>query len=397
MLTMQNGYINNPIMANTMLRRGSIPANVMNPEMMQQLITGTVNGVPTTPIQQPSMVNGCNKRNEVYRFTSDHPLYSIAMSNKDRIRVCIGSIHLSKENFYKNKLQIVDINDEINKFELKDTIDHEFPATKIIFSPDSSLQNDLICTTSDCLKLYKVNDDGKILFVGKLHSKLNTEYKGPYTSMDWNRVDPTLVGVSSTDTTCVIWQIETGQVIGTTASIGTVHKQLIAHDNSVNDFAFGPYNVGKDTFVSAGSDSSVRLFDVRDLKSSTILYEEPSKLPLVRVQWNPTSENYLATLASNSNRISIIDIRKPCTLMKKCENVMSNINAIAWSQSSKWNICSGGGDKQALIWQLKEDSSDGISWRTYAAEGEISNIFWGTKHSDWICIAFDKSFEILHV
>uniref|UniRef100_A0A0N4ZLQ8 WD_REPEATS_REGION domain-containing protein n=1 Tax=Parastrongyloides trichosuri TaxID=131310 RepID=A0A0N4ZLQ8_PARTI len=413
---MQNGYIQNQIAANALLRRRSVPSGVLSPEMLQQLMTGTLNGMappqtlpqqqqqqmpppqPQTSQQQQTQSSAVtNKRNEVYRFTSTNPVYSIAMSNKEKIRICSGSLLLSKDNIQKNNLQIVDLNDETNKFELKDTLEHNFPATKILFCPDSSLSNELLCTTSDCLKLYNVDSEGRINFIGKLHSKLNSDYKGPYTSMDWNRIDPSLVGVSSSDTTCVIWQIETGQIVGTTNPIGYVHKQLIAHDKSVNDFAFGPYNVGRDTFVSAGSDASVRLFDVRDLKSSTILYEEPNKLPLVRVQWNPTDENYLATLASNSNRISIIDIRKPCTLMKKCDNASSNMNSMAWSQCSRWNICTAGGDKQALIWQLKDNSKDGISWRTYCAENEISNIYWGKKHSDWITITFENSFEILHV
>ena len=54
-------------------------------------------------------------------------------------------------------------------------------------------------------------------------------------------------GTSSIDTTCTIWGLETGQVIGRVNMVtGQVKTQLIAHDKEVYDIAFSK---GKDIFL----------------------------------------------------------------------------------------------------------------------------------------------------
>ena len=70
---------------------------------------------------------------------------------------------------------------------------------------------------------------------------------------------PNLIGTSSIDTTCTIWDIEKK----------ILYTQLIAHDKEVYDINFAKE---KDIFASVGADGSVRQFDLRDLKHSSVLY-----------------------------------------------------------------------------------------------------------------------------
>uniref|UniRef100_A0A915JHP4 Uncharacterized protein n=1 Tax=Romanomermis culicivorax TaxID=13658 RepID=A0A915JHP4_ROMCU len=62
----------------------------------------------------------------------------------------------------------------------------------------------------------------------------SSDFCAPLTSFDWNEADVNLIGTCSIDTTCTIWGIETGQVIGQISSSGRVSgyvkTQLIAHD-----------------------------------------------------------------------------------------------------------------------------------------------------------------------
>lgn len=67
---------------------------------------------------------------------------------------------------------------------------------------------------------------------------------------------------------------------------GQVKTQLIAHEKPVHDIAFTRMGNGKDNFATAGADGSVRLFDLRSLQHSTILYEDVEKRGLNRVAWN---------------------------------------------------------------------------------------------------------------
>lgn len=108
--------------------------------------------------------------------------------------------------------------------------------------------------------------------------------------------DPSIIGTSSIDTTCTIWDIEQQQT----------KTQLIAHDKEVYDIAFAK---GKDMFASVGADGSVRMFDLRSLEHSTIIYESPDFTPLLRLSWNKQDPNYLATIMMDSSKVIILDIR----------------------------------------------------------------------------------------
>lgn len=57
-------------------------------------------------------------------------------------------------------------------------------------------------------------------------------------------------------------------------------------------------------FASVGADGSVRMFDLRHLEHSTIIYEDPQHHPLLRLCWNKQDPNYLATMAMDSMEVS---------------------------------------------------------------------------------------------
>jgi DDB1- and CUL4-associated factor 7 len=171
-------------------------------------------------------------------------------------------------------------------------LDHPYPCTKILWSPDvrRTTSRDLLATTGDYLRVWNILDDGmgrgtvKCVKECLLNNNKTSEYCAPLTSFDWNETDTNIIGTSSIDTTCTIWDIETQ----------TARTQLIAHDREVFDLAFAR---GKDVFASVGADGSVRMFDLRSLEHSTIIYESPAPSfdPLLRIEWNKQDPNYLAT------------------------------------------------------------------------------------------------------
>ena len=60
---------------------------------------------------------------------------------------------------------------------------------------------------------------------------------------------------------------------------------------------------------SPGADGSVRMFDLRHLEHSTIIYEDQLHTPLLRLAWNKQDPNYLATFALESPEVSAVNIR----------------------------------------------------------------------------------------
>lgn len=139
--------------------------------------------------------------------------------------------------------------------------------------PDSKgIYPDLLATSGDYLRVWRAGEpDTRLECV--LNNNKNSDFCAPLTSFDWNEVDPNLVGTSSIDTTCTIWGLETGQPHGRVYVAGHVKTQLIAHDKEVYDIAFSRAGGGRDMFASVGADGSVRMFDLRHLEHSTIIYE----------------------------------------------------------------------------------------------------------------------------
>lgn len=105
----------------------------------------------------------------------------------------------------------------------------------------------------------------KLTPLALLSNSKTPEHTAPLTSLDWNTVSPSLIITSSIDTTCTIWDIPTL----------TAKTQLIAHDKEVFDVRFCANSV--DVFASCGADGSVRMFDLRSLEHSTIIYEPTAK------------------------------------------------------------------------------------------------------------------------
>ena len=171
--------------------------------------------------------------------------------------------------------------------------------------------------------------------------------------------------------------------------------QLIAHDKEVYDIAFA---AEKDVFGTVGADGSLRLFDLRTLEHSTILYESPDLAPLLRLAWNKQEPNYLACLMSDVPKAIILDIRLPSTPVAELVGHDAAINGIAWAPYSPCHICTCGDDRQALIWDITAKPrpiEDPIL--AFSAKGEINQVQWCSSHEDWVSIAFNNCIQILRV
>lgn len=164
---------------------------------------------------------------------------------------------------------------------------HAYPVTRILWEPPSSNKQstDLLATSGDHLRLWSLPNESatyssntitrqsskpdqplqKLSPLALLSNSKSPEHTAPITSLDWNIVQPSLIITSSIDTTCTIWDIPTL----------TAKTQLIAHDKEVFDVRFCANSV--DVFVSCGADGSVRMFDLRSLEHSTIIYEPSEK------------------------------------------------------------------------------------------------------------------------
>ncbi|KAL3102152.1 hypothetical protein niasHS_003561 [Heterodera schachtii] len=345
------------------------------------------------PFCSEMATNAAQKRKEIYRYKASFNVYAMGWSTKLdnhlKFRLAIGSFIEE----YNNKVSIVQLHEDQGEFGHLGTFDHPYPSTKSAFP-------DLLATTGDYLRIWRIGGHNGASLEVRLDNNRSSEYCAPLTSADWNEVDVSLIGTSSIDTTCTIWQIETGQAVANTehAIGGNVKTQLIAHDKEVYDIEFSKLSSGRDIFASAGADGSIRMFDLRHMEYSTIVFEEPSKKPLLRLAWNKQDHNYLATFAQNSNEIYILDIRIPSMPVSVLKNHTGSVNGIAWAPHSTCHLVTAAEDCQALIWdvhQIPRAVDDPIL--AYAAAGEINHVQWSSALSDWISICYDKTLELLRV
>ncbi|OBT63107.1 hypothetical protein VE03_07446 [Pseudogymnoascus sp. 23342-1-I1] len=265
---------------------------------------------------------------------------------------------------------------------------HSYPVTRLLWEPPSSQKQstDLLATSGDHLRLWSLPADismsshsnsitrssnhgqsqppSKLTPLALLSNSKTPEHTAPLTSLDWNTVSPSLIITSSIDTTCTIWDIPTL----------TAKTQLIAHDKEVFDVRFCANSV--DVFVSCGADGSVRMFDLRSLEHSTIIYEPTAKddkdhpasggrisptlaqqtmayaPPLLRLAASPHDTHLLATFSQDSKIIRILDVRQPGQALLELHGHSAAINCIEWSPSRRGTLASGADDSLVLVWDL---------------------------------------------
>lgn len=120
--------------------------------------------------------------------------------------------------FTRFQVQLVGLEEESSEFVCRNTFDHPYPTTKIMWIPDTKgIYPDLLATSGDYLRIWRVGADGlktiKMFFscinvfacvpqVSDTETRLecllnnnkNSDFCAPLTSFDWNEVDPNLLG-----------------------------------------------------------------------------------------------------------------------------------------------------------------------------------------------------------
>src|ERR1700682_2355167 len=229
-------------------------------------------------------------KKEIYTFEAPWLIYGMAWSLRpqSKFRLACGSFIED----YNNQVQLIELDEEQGKFNVAGQFLHPYPTTKLMFIPDQSgSKEDIIASAGDYLRIWKITPNptpaghtnnslattgqynNDIRMISLLNNNKNSEFCAPLTSFDWCETDNTMLGTSSIDTTCTIWNVETGQA----------QTQIIAHDKEVYDIAFSSQ---QNIFASASADGSVRMFDLRQLEHSTIIYESNELVPMLRVAWN---------------------------------------------------------------------------------------------------------------
>lgn len=322
----------------------------------------------------------------------------------------------------------------------------EYPLTNVQWDPQMLTTNGALLrlgASSEVLRLYKVDQDpDKVLLDGhfplvQTHLLANNSTANsangdvqdintfpPVTSFDWNKTDSSIIITSSVDTTCTVWDLNRSHSLGKDRDTAHVKTQLIAHDLEVFDVKF--LHESTNVFASVSNDGLMRVFDLRSLEHSTIIYEPTRALPLTSSISNATQAPYnpqallkllasnidqhnLATVGVNLNQVLVIDMRMPGLPAVKIDcsfNGMSQaaVNTILWHPKTNW-LATAGDDCQALVWDLSTGNpvkgDVGTVMDTpmlaYTEDLEVNNVCWRQGAGDWMGVISGKGFQALQV
>ncbi|KAL1933091.1 hypothetical protein VTP01DRAFT_8769 [Rhizomucor pusillus] len=427
---------------------------------------GMAMGAPPLPSVMDTRNNGSSRQyaeKEIYQYDAPWPVYALdwskAPGDRHGFRLAVGSLIEEQTN----KLQVITrtdlaVYDDVDRYKYyggrhqpPDFIplaqaDSYYPITKVLWEPRkrSPRQSDILVTSSDVLRVWELVDNPayssydntlggrrgyedqtfkqSLVKRSELVNLKQRDFCAPLTSFDWNETDPSLIVTASIDTTCTVWNVETCQA----------KTQLIAHDRDVYDVSF--MHDSTEIFASAGADGSVRLFDLRTLEHSTIVYEAPpapvspsgsfasaisdGSRPLLRVQFNRLAPELLATFHMDSDTVQILDIRYPSApVFELVRSHQSSVNCFSWSPRKPADICTGGDDAQVLVWDINQHQpapqrhpSATLNTRglpqphlvqspslRYLAESEVKSLSWNQSLPTWIGIGFGKTIQALRV
>lgn len=355
-------------------------------------------------------------------FESHWPLYACDWTHNEwgnRDFVALGTFSEDQNN----RILITQARyegDQSVEFQTTAEVAVSYPATKVKWEPCINNSNDSLSgngkimkfiTTGDCLRVWDYDCESYNLNQRcALVNKSKSEFLPPVTSFDWNQVNPSIVITSSIDTTCTIWDINTS----------LAKTQLIAHDSEVYDVSFIANSV--DIFASVGADGSVRVFDLRSLDHSTIIYEPQQPTPLLRIAGNPQDRNLLATISHDSSKVYLLDIRFPGVPVAILDGHLKSVNSIQWAPSGTHRrhiLASSGDDCQTLIWDtttISGNATSGISGatvagssstspngsrimnpiRSYTDSTEINQLCWNST-GDWVGTVSGRGFQAVRL
>ncbi|CCC70999.1 hypothetical protein NCAS_0G01120 [Naumovozyma castellii] len=333
-------------------------------------------------VQQARNYTTLNPPNStICEYEGHFPLFGLDWSNDDF--VCVSSY---KEDS-RNKLQLLHSPDLLTWDKIAEC-NVTYSISNIQWLP-SHVNPRKIATSSESLRIWSFNDEENTIQEqinlslckynkqhhhqqqpapsetpgGTVIDPLSNSVLGelpPITSFHWNPIDTNLLISSSIDTTCIVWDLQSSNYVKT---------QLIAHDSEVYDVRF--LTQSTQLFASCGGDGSVRVFDLRSLAHSTIIYEPPvsdlnpdtSQFALLRLEPSPHDPNVMATFAADSNKILILDMRNPESPLMILEGHSASVNQIKWHPIKRNVLLSGGDDCQVLYWDLNKctASSDPVA------------------------------------
>ncbi|KAL3613945.1 RNA-binding protein Musashi 2 [Castilleja foliolosa] len=171
--------------------------------------------------------------------------------------------------------------------------------------------------------------------------------------VSWHLKNENLFGSVGDDCKLMIWDLRTNKF----------QHSVVVHEREVNYLSFNPFN--EHVLATASSDSTVGLFDMRNLSSP--LHALGNHMEEVfQVEWDPNNETVLAS-AADDRRLIIWDLSRvgdeqlegevedgPPELLFSHGGHKAKISDFSWNKNEPWVISSVAEDNTLQVWQMAD-------------------------------------------
>lgn len=314
-----------------------------------------------------------NSTKQLYGI-SFHPSPSFT-NNPNNIHIAISSMETS----INNQIEIITTENpefarEQTSLSLLCSVQVKYPITKLEWSTSNP---SLLAASSDILRVYSFT--GSNSFNQELRETISFNHDAPLTSLSWNPVNPSIIGVSSSDTSSSIYDINSC-------------KELVTLKTNYSECYDIAFMTDGEKFLTCGGDGNIRMFDMRKLNQSNIIYEKSKKESIMKISINQNNDNFFSFISLESHEINIIDKRNSKMIYKTLSYHKDNVNNCIWAPKSNCFALSVSDDKSAILWDVQSEAL-----LSYTSDTEIENCAWGTVSENWVGITGDKSFKMLRV
>lgn len=312
------------------------------------------------------MLDG-TKLTDFRRLDVDFQPYALAFSSifNKNVHMAVGSF----ERAGPNSIALYQLHD--SEFCHVTSFPCQFPQTRICFRPHGTLTPcDSFASIDVDLHLFHIEGDvastGETLSIGDRH---------PLTCLDWCRNDPKVAVAGCLDGTASIVDMASLQVTST----------IQAHETDLYDVSFFPVS---STFVTTGIDGSLRVFDMRDLNSSLIIYQAAT--PIQRVITSPFEGYLIGAMPASSNRVVIVDSRYPGPASAICGGNETPVTAFGWSKLSPARVYTA--HENGLIYSCDIGTYGTVDQEAAHSSASIQNFAVGPMI---LAVCTDKSVEFV--
>ncbi|KAL7156423.1 hypothetical protein ABFS83_02G008000 [Erythranthe nasuta] len=171
--------------------------------------------------------------------------------------------------------------------------------------------------------------------------------------VSWHLKNENLFGSVGDDCKLMIWDLRTNKF----------QHSVVVHEKEVNYLSFNPFNEW--ILATASSDSTVGLFDMRNLSSP--LHTLSSEVEEVfQVEWDPNHEGVLASSADHI-MLTIWDLNRigdeqlqgeaedgPPELLFSHGGHKAKVSDFSWNENEPWVISSVAEDNSLQVWKMAE-------------------------------------------